>query len=277
MAKKSTKESDCGTSDSHTETSGGDVTPATKRNLAFLSGNKCANPECNVSLYTSDMTRSIGEAAHIAGEKPEAARYDQNMTNEERRHINNLIYLCANCHTQIDGDIEGERYSVTLLHEWKKKHEDKVFRLLDEGFVNLDFPELEEVVNWLLAQPVSESLFDDSSSGFDLIAIRTKIIKHSLSSKSQRIIAQACSQLRTVEEFINDRAKEDTTTPSFPVRLKAKILRQYWERVESNLHGDELFTYMCDYMSRTFDDYATKSASVSVLVYFFEKCDIFSE
>ena len=152
-----------------------------------------------------------------------------------------------------------------------------MFRLFDEGFVNLDFPELEEVVNWLLEQPISESLFNDTSSGFDLIAISTKIIKHSLSAKSQRIIAQACSQLRTVEEFINDRAKEDTTTPSFPVRLKAKILRQYWERVESNLQGDELFTSMCDFMSRTFNDIGTICASVSVLIYFFEKCDIFSE
>ena len=274
MAKKRVKESGSETSGIQADTNC--VSEATKKNLAFLSGNRCAKPDCYILLYSPDES-SIGEAAHIAGEKPRAARYDKSMTNEARRHINNLIYLCPTCHTKIDKDIRGERYSVALLHEWKKKHEDKVFRLLDEGFVNLDFPELDEAVNWLLAQPIPISAFSNSSVEFHLIALNEKIKKNSLSDKSRNIILQACSRFKSVEEFIHDRAKEETTTPSFPERLKAGVLCQYYAYVKSNLHGDELFTSMCEYMSRVFDKYATKSASVSVLVYFFEKCDIFSE
>jgi len=254
------------------------VTEATKKNLAHLSGNKCANPNCHTNLFLQGISNSsIGEAAHIAGEKLGAARYDPGMTDSVRNCIDNLVYLCANCHTKVDGDKEGKQYSVSILHEWKKNHENKVSRLIDRGFEKLDFPELEEATAWLLSQIVPLTTTDNSFRSFGLISLQTKIIKHCLSSRSQHIISQACSRLKSVEEFIQEREKEDTVAPSFPDRLKAGILAQYYARINLGLINDELFLNMCEYMSGGFEDYATKSAAVSVLVYFLEKCDIFSE
>jgi len=256
-----------------------EVTAATKRKLASLSGNLCANPDCPArpTLLVDKNTQSdIGEAAHIAGEKKGAARFDPNMTNGQRNDISNLLYLCTNCHTKVDHDKEGRHYSVELLTQWKAQHEEKVQRLLLEGFASLGFPELEEATNWLLERtPVFEK--SNPIPDFNQIAITRKIEKHVLSNESQHIILEACSRLNDVDQFIRERTIEDSTPPILPDRLKAGILCQYCAFMKSGQAGDELFTSMVQYMRKGFDRYAMQSASLSILVYYFEKCDIFSD
>jgi hypothetical protein len=44
----------------------------------------------------------IGEICHIEGEGGKSARYNPNMTQEERKSFNNLILLCPTHHTLID-------------------------------------------------------------------------------------------------------------------------------------------------------------------------------
>ena len=66
----------------------------------------------------------IGEAAHIYGEhagtkaKKASARYRDDMTDAERDHYDNLIYLCPTCHTKIDK--QENEYPANLLFEIKK-------------------------------------------------------------------------------------------------------------------------------------------------------------
>lgn len=47
------------------------------------------------------------------------------MTNDERRHFDNLILLCDECHSIIDNINNEQKYPVSLLKEWKKNHESK--------------------------------------------------------------------------------------------------------------------------------------------------------
>lgn len=73
--------------------------------LAFRSGGVCAMPKCGKHLtYDSPSGDDtyVGEAAHIKGEKPKAARYEAAMTDEGRDHVDNLLYLCTDHHTIID-------------------------------------------------------------------------------------------------------------------------------------------------------------------------------
>lgn len=87
------------------------ATYPTKLFLAMKSGNLCAFPDCKKSL-TSEGVESkpavIGEAAHIYGENPgtdkkkPSARFREDMTEAQRDHYDNLIYLCPTCHTTID-------------------------------------------------------------------------------------------------------------------------------------------------------------------------------
>ncbi len=48
------------------------------------------------------------------------------MTDDERRHYNNLILLCDECHSIIDNKEHETNYSVGLLKSWKINHENLV-------------------------------------------------------------------------------------------------------------------------------------------------------
>jgi len=130
------------------------ATYPTKLLLAFRSGDRCALPDCGIPLTPdskADGPVNVGEAAHIAGEqdgkgkRPKSARYDLNMTDGERDHYSNLIYLCGTCHTKIDVFPQGEKdYPTDRLLQIKAEHEQKVREAMAEAFAAVGFPELEE-------------------------------------------------------------------------------------------------------------------------------------
>ncbi len=64
---------------------------------------------------------SIGEQAHIVGEKETAARGNSSLTTEERNSYHNIILLCPNHHTEIDKN-EAD-WSVEQLYLIKSEHE----------------------------------------------------------------------------------------------------------------------------------------------------------
>jgi len=85
-------------------------------------GSFCSARHCQVQTSGFDQiaAKSIhnGDAAHINGAKPTAARYDKNQSDEERHGFNNGIWLCPTCHRQVDQD--ENLYSEDILIEWKK-------------------------------------------------------------------------------------------------------------------------------------------------------------
>lgn len=93
---------------------------------------QCSNPNCRAQTVgpnsNPEKATLIGEAAHIAGAKPGAARFDDTMSNVTRASITNGIWLCRNCHGQIDRD--EQMYSTELLFAWRKDHEERVAREL---------------------------------------------------------------------------------------------------------------------------------------------------
>ncbi|MBI1833458.1 MAG: hypothetical protein HYR90_01405 [Candidatus Andersenbacteria bacterium] len=99
--------------------------------LAKRAGQKCSNPDCKktTSGGNTDPAKAtiIGEAAHIHGSKEGSARFDSNMTSEQRQDIRNAIWLCGNCHKRVDND--PVKYSTELLLEWKQRHEDTVLEV----------------------------------------------------------------------------------------------------------------------------------------------------
>lgn len=92
----------------------------------------CSNPDCRAQTVgpnsNPEKATLIGEAAHIAGAKPGAARFDETMSDVTRASITNSIWLCRNCHGQIDRD--EKKYSTELLFAWRKDHEERVAREL---------------------------------------------------------------------------------------------------------------------------------------------------
>lgn len=101
--------------------------------IAFRSAYICSNPECNTltigpSINDPKLKSKKGEAAHIYGEKPSAARYeDRAPVNVDE--VENGIWLCASCHTLIDKN-RGVDYEAKTLFEWKEDHEATISTLL---------------------------------------------------------------------------------------------------------------------------------------------------
>jgi hypothetical protein len=94
--------------------------PTVKR-LFAVSGNRCASPKCATPLVDPQSGSIVGEVCHIKGDKPEAARYDPNQSNEERHGFDNLLLMCNVHHKVIDDDESA--YTVERLAEMKKDHE----------------------------------------------------------------------------------------------------------------------------------------------------------
>jgi hypothetical protein len=98
------------------------VPPSAKvlRQLYVLSGNLCAKPQCNSVLVNANGT-FVGEVCHIKAERPNGARYDKTLSEEQRRAAENLILLCSTCHTLVDS--EPKKFTVGLLTKWKRERE----------------------------------------------------------------------------------------------------------------------------------------------------------
>lgn len=94
------------------------------KRAAFL----CSNPDCRTITAgpTTDPQKAltIGEAAHIYGALPGAARYRSDMTDRSRAEITNGIWLCRNCHKLVDNDANA--FPAEILFKWRGEHEQHV-------------------------------------------------------------------------------------------------------------------------------------------------------
>ncbi|GEM31488.1 hypothetical protein NN3_24950 [Nocardia neocaledoniensis NBRC 108232] len=110
----------------------GRFSAATKALVAACAGYMCTNPDCNRLLVdpevkTADtlLKSNIGKFAHIQGRESGSARYDQDMTDEQRSDPANAIFLCGVCHDLVDNN-GGPGYPVALLTRWRDEHTARV-------------------------------------------------------------------------------------------------------------------------------------------------------
>lgn len=99
----------------------------TKFRLFAASGGYCQNPECLVKLFDELPLGGpihIAEMAHIAAANDDGPRAIPGLTPEERGAFENLILLCANCHTRVDK--APEDYTDSRIQEWKADHESRL-------------------------------------------------------------------------------------------------------------------------------------------------------
>ena len=99
--------------------------PSTIRRLDILSGNECSAPDCTNKLIARDGQTIVSKICHIEAASINGPRFNSDMTDDERRHFDNLILLCDECHSIIDNPENESDYPVELLKDWKKEHEGK--------------------------------------------------------------------------------------------------------------------------------------------------------
>lgn len=235
------------------------------------SGNHCAIPTCRKPLLkegtATDDPANIGKLAHIKGEKPGAARYDSDMTDEERNHHSNLIYVCANCHDMIDK--QERKYTVEVLQEIKKKH-DKWRRIsLEKRIVEVGFYELDQVTRHIAASPIDS---DDFKPIKESIPLKEKMGRNELTDKVLPDMQIGLLKAKEVGDYVDEVATADS---QFPKRLKGGFVDQYSKLHLEGLRGDSLFNALADFANSGNYDLKSQAAGIAVLVYLFEKCEVF--
>lgn len=249
------------------------VTSATRLRLAFRSGDVCALPDCGKRLTIDNQSAgptTIGEAAHIAGERERSARHAPEMTDSERNCYDNLIYLCRNCHKIIDALPQGPTdYPTDRLKRIKTQHETRVRSAMLDAFADVGFPELAEAIQWIVKTGPQTREND-----FSLVAPGEKLSRNELGGNSEMIVTMGLSLSHEVRNFV---ASETQADHRFPDRLKSGFLQEYHRLRKRDHLGDELFDLMCRYAQRGLNTQVEKSAGLAVLVYLFETCEVFEK
>jgi hypothetical protein len=116
---------------------------------------RCAFPGCGALLCMPDSGSSapytIGEMAHIRGEKAGASRNDAGQAAKERDGYANLILLCPTHHTLIDKPENEAAYSVNFLLNMKLQHnQDVEYRFKTKVYKNKN--DVAKAIHPLLAE-----------------------------------------------------------------------------------------------------------------------------
>lgn len=107
-----------------------------RRTLAQRAAYFCSNPRClklTIGPH-SDKDKALisGHAAHIRAASQNGPRYDPSQTPQQRRSIDNAIWMCRECGVIADGD--ADRFTVDELARWKADHEAIVHEIRQKGY-----------------------------------------------------------------------------------------------------------------------------------------------
>ena len=133
-----------------------DFTEIVKNKLAKRVAFICSNPSCRNMTIGPDSKKSfnnIGVAAHICAASPGGPRYDETMTKQERKSMDNGIWLCQSCAKLIDSD--ENKFTVQLIKSWKVQTENivgynfgKRIILSQKNKLEYIFETLRDTENW---------------------------------------------------------------------------------------------------------------------------------
>lgn len=194
----------------------GKATPnsATKLKLFSDSAGFCQNPDCHAVLFPEGFGGypHLAEMAHIFAATDGGPRTNEDLSPEERGAYENIILLCANCHTLADKT--PEHHTAELMITWKAQHNEKRERAF--GIHSLSTrKELHSRIQPLLAENamVHEKLGPDNDYRFNPEAAEASAWKHRVKAtiipNSLNILAWVDSnghlltpdELKTVERF----------------------------------------------------------------------------
>lgn len=247
-----------------------DVSPKHAKLLALVSGGRCAFPSCRTQLWLEDgegqASGVLGEMAHIRGEKPTSARYDAAMTQAERNAFPNLIYLCPNHHTEIDGN--RAEWPTARVQQMKHDHESWVQGTLGEAMAAVTFAELDIVIK-AVAKGAPEEQPD-----FTVIDPSAKMQRNALTEAVGVLLRIGLANARVVAAYLEQFSAVDD---SIGERLKAGFTQEYSRLAATGAVGDELFQGMYEFATKGLKDFKQQAAGLAVLAYLFDTCEVFEK
>jgi hypothetical protein len=116
-----------------------EFSPSTKRALENRANQRCSLKDCRQptsgpSDEAPDKRVQVGDASHIHAASSNGPRYLASMTDEERAHIDNGIWLCATHNRLVDGDTCY--YTADELRAMKAEHEASVRAEIEGRFAS---------------------------------------------------------------------------------------------------------------------------------------------
>ena len=233
-----------------------------------LAAAKCACPDCRIDCVApetaQDRASIFGDIAHIVAHGKNGPRADASYPRDLLNKYENLILLCRNHHKPVDD--QQSTYTIQELRQWKTKHEEWVRTSLVLEVPHIGFPALEVVCNAILSKPQHpvEDMF--------VPPIADKIERNKIGAQNHFLITMALSKVVEVGEFVNHVALMDDR---FPERLKAGFVAEYEKHRINGTEPDELFTLLVSFASGNSNNFHRRAAGLVVLVYLFEKCEVF--
>jgi hypothetical protein len=254
-------------------TQGGARPPIAAREQKILWGEaatRCCFPGCRkkcvVDRTPLDGDVVVGENAHIRGYAAGGPRHDPNYPRDLLHKYANLILLCVEHHTIVDG--QPNTYSVSVLQTWKQAHEGWVQSMLETNMERFRFAELEIACQALAnAEPVA-------SSALTAVPPAEKLQRNQLSASISIRLAQGLVRSPTVADFLQKMASLDA---EFPQRLRAGFVAVYEEKQRLGSDGDALFYDLHEYASGgPHAVWEQQSAGLALLAHLFQLCEVFS-
>lgn len=233
------------------------MTEAIKKIVVARAGGMCEL--CGIRVVEDN--RIIGEVAHIRGEKPGSARYDENMSESERNSPENLILLCPTCHTRVDKN--PKKYTVRYLLDKRRRHLSKFEQAVGKAMPDIEFPELDEAVQHIATIDIPLEY------SYTLVPPKEKIQKNHLSFKW---VVMGISQTKTVSKYMDKQSDAESNQ-----RLRAGFVKRYKELRGEGLDGDDLFNVLWQFTYGHKVDPKIQAAGLALLVYLFEKCEVFEK
>lgn len=172
------------------------------KDVKFLWGVAAQCTICRCHLWHKNGY-TIGEHAHIRGENPGSARYDQDYPENKLTTEENLILLCPTCHTKIDKN-ESE-WSVGKLLKIKKEFMDDVVRSIS----NTEPPKaslIVDVVDIFYNSIIQQSSNDDPLNVTQrTISLAEKNNKNDISQYLSNILVSAYMKyFDSIQTFFSD-------------------------------------------------------------------------
>jgi len=202
-------------------------TQTTLKRLFLLSCNQCAAPDCNRSLEARDEKTIIAKICHIEAASSDGPRYNPDMTDDEIRDFDNLILLCDECHSIIDNKANETKYTVILLKEWKRNHED---RCRQRKLINN--PKLvNQTINAIASIDIENETDSSSLNTFEII----KKIEYNSVKEYKYIIEEYNKYYGKLNSLYSELERQG----SFKKEKLLKVIRNLYLRIKGEIVGGE--------------------------------------
>ena len=242
------------------------MSKAAARNMVWARARGvCSFPGCGqvcVDEHTRGRATSIGEIAHIVSSRPRGPRHNPDLPDYDV--YANLLLLCRVHHKLVDD--RPDLYTVENLFGWKRELDKRFTDDLARVALDVSFAELDVVTRNLANDqtPLTTSV--------SLIPIQAKMRRNSLTGTTGTLLDIGLLMVRRVENYLDNMEGLDA---GFAARLTAGFVARYMELQQEGLSGDELFSELQVFSTQASFDVLHQNAGLAVLVYLFERCEVF--